>query len=223
MKPKRNSDFDYVLLAALAIILFAAGCDRPPATVSSGDDQTRMETPVFEPETRHLTLPQGAKLTILLSHGVSSLESAMGDDVEGVVVEDLVADGRVVIPAGSTVTGAVTEARPLLVDGEASLAFTFNRVVTPDGNEVPIMASFARTRTGSGSGDTMIILGRIVATDDGRHDGYDDEGRVAEKATRMEPPVAHAANTPGMEVELPARTTVRLTMQAPVVVQVEGG
>lgn len=229
MKPTRVSreGNDYLLMAILALIILAASCDRAVERAEELDASVmpaNVPTQISEPRRIHLTIPQGARLTILLSNQVSSERSAIGDPVEGTITSDVIDRGRVVIPEGSVVRGAVTDAHPLReIDGYASLAFTFDTLATPDGNEYPISASFARIRAGSvAQDDTLVILGRIVEA--GAGEGLPDDSAAAVAAGDSPSAVspAIAANIAGMEVDLPAKTTVLLTMRAPVVVEVEG-
>lgn len=61
-----------------------------------------------------VAVPAGTPLSIRLGATVSTETANAGDAVEGTVAKDVSVDGRVVIPAGSVVTGAIVR------EGEAT-------------------------------------------------------------------------------------------------------
>src|SRR5579864_360234 len=78
---------------------------------------------------REFTVPEGAKLRVRLETAVASDVSHVEDPVEATLTEPVIVDGTEVLPAGTTVRGAVSEAQPSgKVKGRASLALRFDRV-----------------------------------------------------------------------------------------------
>jgi hypothetical protein len=59
-----------------------------------------------------ITVPSGTGVTITLSTKISSETAQVGDTWTGVVKDNVVVDGKTVIPAGSTVSGVVTSVKP---------------------------------------------------------------------------------------------------------------
>jgi hypothetical protein len=59
-----------------------------------------------------VTVPSGTSVAVSVNTKISSETAQAGDTWVGVVKDPVVVDGRTVIPAGSTVTGTVTAAKP---------------------------------------------------------------------------------------------------------------
>jgi len=136
-------------------------------------------TPVpAEPVSRtvSLTLPASTTLEVEFAEGLSSEESVAGDPVRAFVVQDVVQDGTVAIPAGSEVRGQVVEARPVKkIGGQAKLALSFDTLRLPAGDEVAISSSIeflGKKQTGKdaatigGSAAGGALLGRVLGGDD---------------------------------------------------------
>lgn len=223
---ERAGAFDRLMLVILAVIVLAlAGCSpsAPDADVQGRGGHGGPLARIFGPETLDVTVDEGTPLTIRLTRGVSSQRNAVGDTVEGVVAENVFVDGRLVIPEGSTVTGKVTTAEPLgKIGGRASLAFAFTRLTTPDGQQHSVDTGFARVGPSETARDaTAIAVGSVVGVVLGHQIRGDSRGRAVGGLAGAGIGTAIAANTPGQAVELPARSTLRLTLRAPVVVTVE--
>jgi len=171
------------------------------------------------------TVPTGTRLDVQLLDTVSSASSSPGDTVRAQVNEDVVLDGKVVIPAGSTVSGTVAEARGLkVIGGRSRLRVEFNSVELPSG-ETPIRAGFVRegksetkkdAATIGGAAAGGAILGRILGRG---HDAKDTAlGAIVGGAAGT----GIAAGTKGEEIVLPPGTRLALRLQAPAEVRVEG-
>lgn len=131
-----------------------------------------------EPEQRTVTVtvPASTGLDVEFVAGLSSEEVLVGDPVETFVVNDLVQDGRVVIPAGSLVTGQVTGVQSAKkIGGRARLVLNFDTLRLTSGDEVAIRSSIeyvGKRQTGKdaatigGSAAGGAILGRILGGDD---------------------------------------------------------
>ncbi len=169
------------------------------------------------------TVPAGLVLNVELLDTVSSASNSPGDSVTARVNQDVVVDGKLVIPAGSTVSGTVTEARGLkAIGGKAKLRLEFNAVELPLG-EIPIRAAFARegksetkkdAATIGGAAAGGALLGRIF---DRSHEA---RGTVTGALIGGAAGTAVAAGTKGEEVTLPSGTRLALHLQSPVTVKV---
>jgi hypothetical protein len=74
-----------------------------------------------------VTIPHGALVRVRINQSLDSSRSKPGDHFDGVVVNDVIADGAVAIPRGATVEGAVIDAKSsgaLAGRGELSLQLT---------------------------------------------------------------------------------------------------
>ncbi len=135
-------------------IVASVACGGPPAGTagdaaqggSAGAGTSNAAAPAA-PAPVQVAVPAGTPISIRLGATVSTETANAGDAVEGTVVKDVSVDGRVVIPAGSVVTGAVTEAvRPGRVKGRAQLAIRFTAVKL--GTAQQAMATGAIVREG---------------------------------------------------------------------------
>lgn len=214
-------------LGAIGVALaLTTACSQPagPAAEAIVAGDTNVPTQITETRRIHLTVPQGTQLTVELAQEISSEFNLPGDPVAAVVMQDCYEDGRVVIPRNSIVRGTVTNAHAQRgIGGDASLAFTFDTLETPDGNTYPIEATFARIRNGSpSSGESLVVMGRVVEPVARGNPMPDNSGFAASLAGvggAMSP--ALAANVAGLAIELPPGTALRVTLRAPTVVQVE--
>lgn len=87
------------------------------------------ERPASEPVVRTITVPDNTTLDVTLNTPLASDSSRVEERVRGTVATPLVIDGTTVIPAGSTLTGHVTNVDDSgKVKGRAELAFRFTRL-----------------------------------------------------------------------------------------------
>ena len=76
-----------------------------------------------------LTIPAGADLSIRLTSKLGSKISKAGDAVEAVVIAPVVANGRIVLPAGAKVRGQVKQAKPCSQEApRATVEVEFNEL-----------------------------------------------------------------------------------------------
>ena len=85
-----------------------------------------------QPAYREITIPADTVLEVELKTSLASDESRREDHVGAQTLSVVVIDGEPVVPAGSTLTGSVVEARQAgRVQGRAVVAFRFNRLQMP--------------------------------------------------------------------------------------------
>jgi len=103
--------------------------------------------------------PAGLVIPISLSSGIATQVAKAGDLIQASVSQTVML-GDSTIPAGSTITGTITDAKGGTYLGRAgSLDIKFNKLRTPDGTETPISAHLIGgigKYTGSGTDDTTI-------------------------------------------------------------------
>lgn len=103
--------------------------------------------------------PAGLVIPISLSSGIATQVARAGDLIQASVSQTVML-GDSTIPAGSTITGTITDAKGGTYLGRAgSLDIKFNKLRTPDGTETPISAHLIGgigKYTGSGTDDTTI-------------------------------------------------------------------
>lgn len=169
------------------------------------------------PETVALNVPAGTKISLELLDPVSSQTAAVGQPVRARVVETLRVDGRAAIPAGSAVSGRVTEVKALAkVGGQAHLAIAFDAVELPGGTE-PIEAYFARTgKSETGKDAATIAAGAVVGTILGNQAKKNDRGKAIGAVVGAGVGTAIAASTDGEKIELAAGSVLELTLRSDV-------
>ena len=99
------------------------------------DPQSAPPVPQFD----EVVLPTSSVMGLEVDTPLSSEQARIEDRVDARVTRDVVAAGRVAIPAGSRVIGAVTLVeRGGKVKQTARLGVRFHTLVLPDGREIPL-------------------------------------------------------------------------------------
>ncbi|MFZ0413695.1 MAG: hypothetical protein WBD23_08600 [Candidatus Acidiferrales bacterium] len=98
---------------------------------------------------KYIEVPTGTRLPLVLHNAISTRSAQAGDPVYLETLFPILIDSRIVIPAGSFVSGEVTEAkRPGRVHGRGEIRMKLNNVILPNGYQ----ASFNAIPTGAGTG-----------------------------------------------------------------------
>lgn len=127
--------------------------------------------PIREPVARGVTVPAGTTIAVSVNTKISSENAQAGDTWVGVVKDAVVVDGRTMIPAGSTVTGTVTGAKPAVKGDRAMLDLGISSVnvngrnYNVSGGTEPIIAGSTRARNlGAIAGGAVAgaIIGKAV-------------------------------------------------------------
>jgi len=108
-----------------------------------------------------IEVPGGTHIPLVLHNGISTRNSQPGDPVYCETLFPVMVDGRVVIPAGSYLSGEVTESkRPGRVKGRGEIAIKFTTLILPNAYEVNLNAS-PGGNPGTGGGETMDSEGKV--------------------------------------------------------------
>lgn len=203
---------------------------RPTVQPSVPDyKEAEAEAPALQPppppapEFIEITVPPDAVLGLQIERTISSELARVEDKVEARVTRDVRVDGRIAIPAGSTVRGSVTEVdRGGRMKGKARLAIRFHTVVLADGTQLGLKTDPVIREGASPNGESAAkvggaaiggaILGAILGGGKGAAIGA-GVGAAGGTAAAM----ANDRNP----ATLPAGTTVTVRMQAPVNVTVQ--
>jgi hypothetical protein len=93
---------------------------------------------------------------------ISASKSHVGDEIHARLLEPILSDSQIVIPAGSVFEGRVTKAtRPRIPSRAGSLTITFDSVRLPEGHRIPVSASLASVDVNAGSPLKMDREGRL--------------------------------------------------------------
>jgi len=118
-----------------------SGSRPEPAARGFGDSAVppkRVDAPP-PPAPRQFTLAAGTPISVRTVSAISTKTAVSGDRFEGTMAQDLVVDGYVVAPKGSTVVGQVSESDPGgRVKGVASLAVTLSRITDQSGAPINV-------------------------------------------------------------------------------------
>jgi hypothetical protein len=181
---------------------------------------------------KYIQVPSGTRLGLVLHNAISTRSAQPGDPVYLETIFPVLLNGKIVIPAGSYVSGEVTEAkRPGRVHGTGEIRIKLNNLILPNGYE----ASFNAMPTGAGTGGNESV-GK-EGTIKGDTSKGQDVGTVADTtiagagigaiATRTGTGAAMGAGigaaagllavllTRGPEAELPRGTTLDVVMNRP--------
>jgi hypothetical protein len=174
------------------------------------------------------TIPAGTNLGIALVSAVSSKNASVGDAVQATTTEALIVDGVELAPAGSAVTGTVTDVvsatRNKSAETTARLNLVFNSLATVGGSEsIHGTLLGGEKKAGSttkrdaaiivGSGVAGAVLGKVI----GKTGKATAAGGVIGAAAGM----GVAAMQKGNEVNLPADTKLTIVLDNPVEVAVK--
>jgi hypothetical protein len=162
-------------------------------------------------------LPKGTVLMVGFRETLSSATSRPGDRFAAELVEPVLLNGRVAIPAGAVITGRVVNVKPgQRLGGRAELNLEFIGLKVGSGRESPISASFA----GQGASQTRrdaTTIGAAAAGGAvlGHAIGKDDKDTVLGALIGGAIGTGIAARSKGEEVTLPEGVAVAIQLDAP--------
>jgi type IV secretion system protein VirB10 len=186
-------------------------------------------TPAAKPQ--KILVPVGTHLPLVLHNGVSTRNAHPGDPIYLETLFPILIDGRIVIPAGSYVSGEITEAkRPGRVKGRGEIMLRLTNMILPNGYQVSLLATPNEASTGGA--DTVDKEGKIKGDSDKTRDAktigettaggatigaITGGGKGAGIGAGVGAAVGLAAVllTRGPEVELPRGTTLDVVLDRP--------
>jgi hypothetical protein len=119
----------------------------------------------IQPESRGLdleTVPTGTQCRILLLGTVSASKSRPGDAVRARLLEPILLNARVALPAGSIFGGTVVKKTPpRMLSRAGSIYLKFDEVILPDGSRFAISASLSSAELNRGSHSRIDPEGQI--------------------------------------------------------------
>jgi hypothetical protein len=156
---KRAQLFSVFFLSSAFGVLSAASGQNPtnapspaaaPPSPAAGAPSPNSPAAVPRPSAGKILVPTGTRLPLVLHNGISTRNAHPGDQIYLETLFPVLVDSRIVIPAGSYVSGVITEAkRPGRVKGRGELRVRLNTLIFPNGYSV----SFIATPTGADTGD----------------------------------------------------------------------
>jgi hypothetical protein len=158
-----------------AVILLASGASRassqqggaapaPVAERAAQNAPAAVSSVTPAPATAkvaQVVVPSGTHIPLVLHNGISTRTAKPGDPVYFETLFPILVDGRIAIPAGSFISGEITEAkRPGRVKGRGEMMMKLTTIILPNSYVVDLNA--APTSASSGGGETVNSEGKIV-------------------------------------------------------------
>ena len=133
----------------------------PVPSAANTDTPQPATSPKDAPVPMAIMLEDGTPVHLVLAENLSSATAVTGDTVEFEVVDDIVVDGLVVVPHGSTAWATVTDAQHKRHLGRGGkLDLNIDKVRLADGEK----ALLRGVKDTSGGGHTGAMTGAMVAT-----------------------------------------------------------
>ena len=195
----------------------------PPPAPTRDPDPAPVQAP--RPRTVSVSAPTGANVSVTLNETLSTRTNGPGDAFTATLQEPVLsADGEVVIPAGATVRGRVTQVQKSGRVGETAIMNLAFESVSFGGESYPLQASVvqanpersSRESTGEQVGKVAAgaaagaILGRVL----GKNTGSTIKGAVIGAAAGT----AIAMGTADVDAVLRSGSTMIIRLDAPVTV-----
>jgi hypothetical protein len=116
-----------------------------------------------------IMVPAGTHIPLVLHNAISTRSARPGDPVYFETLFPVMIDGKVVIPAGSYVSGEVTESkRPGRVKGRGELMIKLTTMILPNAYMVNLNA--VPSNAGTGGNETTDNEGKIIGDSEKGHD-----------------------------------------------------
>lgn len=94
-------------------------------------------------------VPAGTALMVRLETTLATFSNKAGDPFRGRLTQDVVLNGRTVIPAGATVEGRVTKiAEPRRISGKPTIGILAEALILPNGERLFLDATLVDTNAG---------------------------------------------------------------------------
>lgn len=181
---------------------------------------------------KYIQVPTGTRLPLVLHNAISTRSAHAGDAVYLETLFPIVINERILIPAGSYVSGEVTETkRPGRVKGKGEIAIKLDNLILPNGyqaqfNAVPTDAGTGGNESvgkeGTIQGDTnksgdvnTVAQDTVVGAGIGGLAGRDIKGVGIGSGIGAAAGLATILLTRGPEAELPRGTTLDVVLNHP--------
>lgn len=139
----------------------AAASAPSSAAHSVAGAQTQETAATASQSSKYLQVPTGTRLPLVLHNAVSTRTARPGDSVYLETLFPILVGERIAIPAGSYVSGEVTEAKRGRGHGQAEIAIRLNNLILPNGYQAQFDA--VPSDAGTGGKETVDREGKIKA------------------------------------------------------------
>lgn len=154
-----------------------SGVDTPAASASVANSGANSNAnagptaaaPANASANAKVILPSGTHMPLVLHNAISTRSAQSGDPVYFETTFPIMLNGKIVVPAGSWVSGQLTEVkRAGRVKGRAELMMRLNTLILPNGYQVSLVGS--PSNAGTGGNETTDREGKIKGDSDKGHD-----------------------------------------------------
>jgi hypothetical protein len=136
-----------------------------PSAAPAAQSAPSARATVSSSKVAQIEVPTGTHIPLVLHNGISTRSARPGDPVYFETLFPVMVDGKVAIPAGSYISGEVTESkRPGRVKGRGELAIRLTTMILPNSYMVNLNAS--PSNAGTGGGETVNNEGKVVGDTD---------------------------------------------------------
>lgn len=138
-----------------------SGSSAGTASTGAGNAALPLATPVSRNANMKVEVPGGTHIPLVLHNAISTRSARPGDPVYFETLFPVMINGHVAIPAGSYVSGEVTESkRPGRVKGRGELMIRLKTLILPNAYMVDLNA--VPSNAGSGGNETTNNEGKII-------------------------------------------------------------
>ncbi len=187
------------ILASMSLAGFAAAqTQEPQPAAPTKQPSQEADAPNAKPIAGKVVVPSGTRLPLVLHNAINTRNVRPGDPVYLETLFPIVVENRIVIPAGSYVSGEVVEAkRPGRVKGRGELLLRLTTMILPNGYTVDFTA--VPRNAGTGGNESVEEEGKIK----GDSDKASDVGTVV-RATAIGGAIGTMAGAAGRNVPVGA-------------------
>jgi type IV secretion system protein VirB10 len=226
------------ILASMSLASFAAAQTQEPqpAAQQKSPGQQAADAPKAKPIPGKVVVPAGTHLPLVLHNAITTRNAKPSDPVYLETLFPVVVESRIVIPAGSYVSGEVVEAkRPGRVKGRAELLLRLTTMILPNGYTVDFTAVPRNASTGGNEsveeegrmkGDSdkasdvgpvvrAAAIGGAIGTVAGAAGRNVPVGAAAGLGAGLAAGLAAVLTSRGPELELPRGTTLDVALDRP--------
>jgi type IV secretory pathway VirB10-like protein len=174
------------------------------------------------PVARSVQVPGGTPIVVALSSALSSKTAKTGDTFEATVASNVVAEGRVAVPAGTRVTGKIVQVTSgsRAIGAVPVLGLEFDRLELGDGQIVPISGTLNEQGASEKVQDSAKIVGGAAAGAVLGHQVHTNSGGTIVGGLLGGAIGALVARNTGSEVQLAAGSQLTLNTADPFTVMV---
>lgn len=147
-------------------LLPRSGAQTPPTPQSSAPAPSASSGSANVAPNAKIEVPTGTHIPLVLHNAISTRSAREGDPVYFETLFPVMVDGRVVIPAGSYISGEIAESkRPGRVKGRGELVVKLTTMILPNSYMVKLNASPGGS-AGTGGGETIDREGKVTGDSD---------------------------------------------------------